>query len=78
MSQVGGGAYPLQELPTRVISVRSRIFSSSQLEERLRKQHPPVIARIRRDELLLDLRTIQDHEFSLLVQALAQAVTKTV
>jgi L-seryl-tRNA(Ser) seleniumtransferase len=75
-SQVGGGAYPLQELPTQVISIRSQTLSSSQLEAGLRKQHPPVIARIRRDELLLDLRTIQDHEFSLLLQALAQAVRR--
>jgi L-seryl-tRNA(Ser) seleniumtransferase len=74
-SQVGGGAYPLQELPTQVISIRSRTFSSNQLEERLRGQLPPVIARIHRDELLLDLRTIQDHEFPLLVQTLARAVS---
>ena len=73
-SQVGGGAYPLQELPTQVICVRSRAFSSNQLEERLRRQSPPVIARIRKDELTFDLRTIQDHEFPLLVQALSRAV----
>jgi len=77
ISQVGGGAYPLQELPTQVIAVRSRALSSSQLEERLRRQQPPVIARIRRDELLLDLRTIEDSEFSLLVEALALAVSET-
>jgi L-seryl-tRNA(Ser) seleniumtransferase len=73
-SQVGGGAYPLQELPTQVVSVRSKRFSPSQLEQKLRRQCPPVIARIRRDELVLDLRTIRDGEIPLLVQALAQAV----
>jgi L-seryl-tRNA(Ser) seleniumtransferase len=72
-SQVGGGAYPVQELPTQVISVRSKILSANPLEERLRSQSPPVIVRIRRDELLLDLRTIQDYEFPILAQALAQA-----
>jgi L-seryl-tRNA(Ser) seleniumtransferase len=74
MSQVGGGAYPLQELPTRVVSLRSKIFSSNELEEKLRRQSPPVVARIRKDELLLDLRTIHDREFPQLVQALDQAV----
>ena len=73
-SQVGGGAYPLQELPTRVVSLRSNGLSASELEVRLRSHRPPVIARIRKDELLLDLRTIQDDEFSLLAQALAHAV----
>ncbi|MBW2057689.1 MAG: L-seryl-tRNA(Sec) selenium transferase [Deltaproteobacteria bacterium] len=73
-SQVGGGACPLEELPTRVVSVRSETFSSSQLEERLRRHRPPVIARIRRDELLLDLRTIREEEFPVLVDALVEAV----
>jgi L-seryl-tRNA(Ser) seleniumtransferase len=74
ISQVGGGAYPLQELPTRVVSVRAKRVSSNDLEARLRAHRPPVIARIRRDELVLDLRTIQDDEFPLLAQALAHAV----
>ena len=74
ISQVGGGAYPLQELPTRVVSVRAKSVSPNDLERRLRQHHPPVIARIRRDELILDLRTIQDDEFSLVAQALACAV----
>ena len=73
-SQVGGGAYPLQELPTRVVSLRAKSVSSHDLETRLRAHRPPVITRIRRDELVLDLRTIQDDEFSLLAQALAHAV----
>jgi L-seryl-tRNA(Ser) seleniumtransferase len=74
ISQVGGGAYPLQELPTRVVSVRSEEVPSNELEARLRGHRPPVIARIRKDKLILDLRTIQDDEFSLVAQALAHAV----
>jgi L-seryl-tRNA(Ser) seleniumtransferase len=74
-SQVGGGAYPLQELPTQVISIRPMACSAAQLEERLRRQSPPVISRIWKDEVVFDLRTIQDHEFPLLIQALARAVS---
>jgi L-seryl-tRNA(Ser) seleniumtransferase len=73
-SQVGGGAYPLQELPTRVIAVRSKKLSSNQLEAGLRRHEPPVIARITRDEVILDLRTIQDDEISMVVQALSQVL----
>ena len=72
-SQVGGGAYPLEELPTQVVALRARELPVSQLEARLRTQCPPVIARIRKDELLLDVRTIRDDEFLPLVQALAKA-----
>ncbi len=75
-SQVGGGAYPLQELPTEVISIRAKTLSPNQLEERLRRHRPPVIARIHRDELLLDLRTIQDRDHSLIAQAVARAVNQ--
>ncbi len=73
-SQVGGGAYPLQELPTRVIAIRSRTVSPNQVEARLRRHDPPVISRINRDEVIFDLRTIQDDEIPTVVQALSQAL----
>jgi L-seryl-tRNA(Ser) seleniumtransferase len=74
-SQVGGGAYPIQELPTRVVSIRSKTLSANQIEEKLRRQTPPVITRINRDEVVLDLRTIQDDEIPILAQALSQVLT---
>ncbi|NIQ39549.1 MAG: L-seryl-tRNA(Sec) selenium transferase [Proteobacteria bacterium] len=73
-SQVGGGAYPIQELPTRVVSIRSKTLSANQIEEKLRRQTPPVITRINRDEVVLDLRTIQDDEIPILAQALSQVL----
>ncbi len=74
ISQVGGGAYPLQELPTRVIALRSKRLSSNQIEAKLRRHQPPVITRINRDEVILDLRTIQDDEIPIVVQALSEAL----
>ncbi|HSR13269.1 MAG TPA: L-seryl-tRNA(Sec) selenium transferase, partial [Thermodesulfobacteriota bacterium] len=73
-SQVGGGALPLQELPTRVVALRPLNVSAAVLEERLRKTEPPVIARIKEDEVLLDPRTIAGEEEDLLVKALEQAL----
>ncbi|MBI2371859.1 MAG: L-seryl-tRNA(Sec) selenium transferase [Deltaproteobacteria bacterium] len=69
-SQVGGGALPLLALPTRVVALRPRGESAAKLEERLREARPPVIARIREESLLLDVRTIADDELPLLRQAL--------
>ncbi|OGP89462.1 MAG: L-seryl-tRNA(Sec) selenium transferase [Deltaproteobacteria bacterium RBG_16_47_11] len=73
-SQVGGGALPLQELPTMVISIKPLSFSVNDFENNLRKGNPPIISRINRDEVLLDLRTVFDEEIPLLVAGLRGAL----
>ncbi len=74
-SVIGGGSTPDQNLPTRLISLRSPIRSAAALEERLRKPAvgAPVIARIAGDRLILDLRTVFPEEETALVASLAQA-----
>lgn len=66
VSQVGGGALPLQELPTIVLSIKSPDRSINHLEQELRSASPPIISRIRKDELILDMRTVSDEEIPLL------------
>lgn len=61
-SQVGGGALPLMRIPTAVIAIRSKGEPIERLEQRFRKHNPPIIARIFKEELLLDCRTIQRDE----------------
>jgi L-seryl-tRNA(Ser) seleniumtransferase len=73
-SQVGGGALPLQDLPTIALTVRPHAFSVNHLEEVLRKGELPVIARISRDELILDMRTIFDEEIPLLARCVIRAL----
>lgn len=68
-SQVGGGSMPLAELPTLLIHVKSRIFSVNQLEKMLREYKIPIIARIQEDQLILDVRTIKEREFDIIVEA---------
>ncbi|HEV8376207.1 MAG TPA: L-seryl-tRNA(Sec) selenium transferase, partial [Candidatus Polarisedimenticolia bacterium] len=57
-SLVGGGAAPTVEIPTRLLEVSVAGKSADELERMLRKLHPPVIARIQEDRLVLDLRTV--------------------
>jgi L-seryl-tRNA(Ser) seleniumtransferase len=73
VSQVGGGALPLQELPTMVVSIKPLDFSINHLEENLRKGHPPVISRISKEELILDMRTVFDEEIPLLAAEIEKA-----
>ncbi len=69
-SQVGGGAFPLVQLPTTLLAVGSGHATPEALEKALRAAPVPVIGRIWRDALLLDLRTIQDDDVPALIAAL--------
>jgi len=69
-SQVGGGALPLEELPTYLISLNPKNISTKKLEQQLRGYNPPIICRISDDKVLLDVRTIKEEEFDAIVNAL--------
>ena len=74
ISQVGGGALPLQELPTIVLAIKPLHLSVNDLEKKLRKGEPPIISRISKDELIFDMRTIFDDEMSLFADSLEKAL----
>lgn len=61
-SQVGGGALPTQHLPTTVLALQSKVVRVQECEERLRDHKPPVIARIHKDQLRIDLRTVAEED----------------
>jgi len=59
-SPVGGGSTPDQMLRTWVIELS--VAKPSEFEGRLRTAPTPVIARIERDKIILDMRTVSDEE----------------
>jgi len=69
-SQAGGGSLPLQTLPTWVVTLIPRSFSVAELDKRLRKHHPPIVARINQERLLIDVRTVFAHEMPIISEAL--------
>ena len=69
ISQVGGGALPLAELPTALIAVHADGISPQELEIRFRNCPVPVIGRIYKGNFLLDLRTILDSDIPDLLSA---------
>ena len=73
-SQVGGGALPIQELPTKVLALSPAKLSAADLERRLRNGRPPVVVRIKENEVLLDLRTVMKEEEKTLIKILAEAL----
>lgn len=74
-SEVGGGSMPLHKMPTRVVAVKPVKVSLVELEEKLRSYNTPVIGRINKDRLMLDVRTIMDEEFEIVEAALLWAFT---
>lgn len=74
VSQVGGGALPLQELPTMVLAIKPLHLSVNALGESLRRGEPPVISRITNEELILDMRTVFDEEIPLLAAGIEKAI----
>jgi L-seryl-tRNA(Ser) seleniumtransferase len=75
-SVIGGGSTPEQKLPTTLVAVRSARYSSTELEEKLRKSahYVPVIARIEKKMLVIDLRTVFEEQESALAAALTAAL----
>jgi L-seryl-tRNA(Ser) seleniumtransferase len=74
VSQVGGGALPLAELPTWLIAIRSEGYSAGDVDAGLRRQPVPVIGRIARGNFLLDLRTVAEGDWPAVVEGLSTVV----
>lgn len=74
-SQVGGGSYPGEEIPSVILSLTSDKLSTSQLEEKLRQVDVPVVARIKDNELILDVRTISEADFNYVVTAFKEILS---
>ncbi|MBI3912169.1 MAG: L-seryl-tRNA(Sec) selenium transferase [Armatimonadetes bacterium] len=70
ISQVGGGSLPGERLPTTLVAVTAPEISPTDLARRLRTSDPSIWARIHRDRLLFDLRTVRDREVEEIAAAL--------
>jgi L-seryl-tRNA(Ser) seleniumtransferase len=70
-SAVGGGSAPTTHPPTLLIALTHPRLSASALDARLRRNSPPVVARILEDRLVLDLRTVAEPEEAELLDALS-------
>ncbi|HVB37954.1 MAG TPA: L-seryl-tRNA(Sec) selenium transferase [Vicinamibacterales bacterium] len=57
-STIGGGSAPGGTLPTWLLALARPGESADALEARLRLLDPPIVARIERDRVVLDLRTV--------------------
>ena len=61
-AQIGSGALPTEELPSKIIAVENEEIGAERIASRFRSASPPILGRIKDGRFLLDLRTIFDPE----------------
>ena len=67
VARVGGGALPLEELPSFACAIEEALFDP------LRTGEPPVVGIVRDGRLLLDVRALADREIDEVAAAVATA-----
>jgi L-seryl-tRNA(Ser) seleniumtransferase len=70
VSAIGGGSAPGVELRTWLVSLELEGRTPDDLESRLRLLTPPIIARIERDRVVLDFRTVAPEQDDLVADLL--------
>jgi len=76
-SKAGGGSLPLLKLPTKGVAIRIKGLSANTVESALRQNAIPIIGRIEDDAFLVDLRTVQEDELELIVEAFKALLERT-
>jgi L-seryl-tRNA(Ser) seleniumtransferase len=74
-SQVGSGSVPVEEIPTKVLTIRCASAPPDDLAKRLRQQAPAVFTRIHDAAVLFDFRTIRPEEDGEIIEAVLRLFT---
>lgn len=76
LSQVGGGSMPTEVMKTKVISIVPNNISVSNLERKMRLSKSHIIGKIYDNKYILDIRTIFEDEFDIIVNEINNIVNK--
>lgn len=73
-STVGGGALPLSKLPSYGVRVTLDNISGQMLFEAFKDHETPVIGRIQDDQFFIDVRTLFDADYPIIVEAVKRVL----
>ncbi|MBS3811793.1 MAG: L-seryl-tRNA(Sec) selenium transferase [Halanaerobiales bacterium] len=73
-SKTGGGAFPVQSIPTYVTKVKLKDRTLNDLSYQLRMNNPPIFTRLQDDFMLFDLRTVKEKQLDLIVGAFQKVI----
>ncbi|MFA6982530.1 MAG: L-seryl-tRNA(Sec) selenium transferase [Sedimentibacter sp.] len=62
LSQIGGGALPLERMKSYAVSIKPKTMSCARFERELRYSETPIIGRVVNDTFYIDLRTVLEGE----------------
>jgi L-seryl-tRNA(Ser) seleniumtransferase len=68
-SEIGGGALPVRPLPTFVVAVTPKKWSSHTIAKAFRLSQPAIFGRLVKDQFWLDVRTILSEDIPLIEQS---------
>ncbi|MGC8719978.1 MAG: L-seryl-tRNA(Sec) selenium transferase [Thermodesulforhabdaceae bacterium] len=68
-ARTGGGSLPEVDLPSWAVSIKHRTLAPQLMEEFLRRFEPPIIVRIEEDQILMDVRTLQQGDDDIILNA---------
>ena len=71
--QVGGGSVPTKMLKSFAVAMEPKTGRVDEMEEKLRLGMPPIIGRINHDRYLLDVRTLKETDFEVIIAAAVEA-----
>lgn len=76
VSMAGGGSLPMREIATVLVALQAHSLSAADLEGRLRRLETPVIVRVADDQVLMDVRTLDPDEISMIRGSLKAVLAK--
>ena len=71
-SQAGSGSLPARDYPSWAVRIVRRAGGVNALAQQLRSGDPAILARVKDDAILLDLRTLEDDELPLIGERLRE------
>ncbi len=71
-SRVGGGAMPLEGIRTRLLCLSPLKMPAPYITKYFRLYDPPIVARMEKDQVLIDVRTIQEEELIIVAEAIRE------
>ncbi len=74
-SQVGGGSMPLTQLETYGVVISIKGYKPDELSKNLRLSSNPVVGRIKNDQFIIDLRTVENKEFYKIKESLIEIIS---
>jgi len=73
-SAIGGGTFPNNPLPTVLVEIILQTGQADRLSRLLREESPAVLVRVRKNSLLIDLRTVLTDEEMILKQKIINGI----